>query len=84
MADKLITVVVRDRAGVQFEGEVKAITSHNPVGTFDVLPMHANFITVVRQKLILHQVNGSKMELNIENGVMRVSENKVEIYLGVK
>ncbi len=81
---KLINVVVRDRAGIQFEGEVKAITSHNPTGTFDILPMHTNFITVVRQKLILHQANGSKMELNIENGVLRASEDKVEIYLGVK
>lgn len=84
MATKLISVTVRDRAGVQYEGEVKAITSHNPAGNFDILPMHSNFITVVREKLILHQSNGSKMELNIDNGVVRASENKVEIFLGIK
>lgn len=85
MADnKLINVLVQDRSGIQYQGEVKAITSRNPVGIFDVLPRHINFITVVRDKLVLHQVNGSKMELNINNGVMRVSENKVEIYLEVR
>jgi len=84
MAVKLINVLVQDRSGIQYQGDVKAITSHNPAGTFDVLPRHINFITVVRDKLVLHQANGSKMELNIDNGVMRVCEDKVEIYLEVR
>ncbi len=62
----------------------KALTSKNKKGIFDVLPLHANFISLVEEKLIVHKENGETQDILVRNGVLRVRENKIEIYLDVK
>ncbi len=62
---------------------MRAITSYNEVGTFDVLPEHANFISLIQKSLIIHELRGSKNEIKFDVALLRVSENKVEIYLGI-
>lgn len=83
MAAKLISVTIRDRQGVQFEGQVRAISGVNSKGPFDVLPIHTNFITILRKKLTLHKIDGTKQEIAADSGVMRVLQDKIEVYLGV-
>ncbi len=79
----LIPVVVRDRKGVVWEGQARAVSAINARGAFDVLPVHANFITILKKKLVLHKTDGSKEEMNLDNGVMWVLTNKIEVYVGV-
>jgi len=38
-----IHVTVRNRTRVLFDGDVKAVTSKNDTGIFDILPEHSNF-----------------------------------------
>lgn len=45
--------------------------------------MHSNFVTTIQEKIAIHLTGGSKKEINIENGVLRVKENKIEVYLGI-
>jgi hypothetical protein len=52
MADKKFKVKVRDTENIIYEGEVERISSYNEVGPFDIYPMHANFISIIRQELI--------------------------------
>lgn len=78
-----LQVEVRSRQGLIFEGELEAITSYNSVGTFDVLPEHSNFISMISRKLILRQRDGRTDEITLDNGVMMVEENKVYIFLGI-
>ncbi|MBI2009879.1 MAG: hypothetical protein HYS86_01745 [Candidatus Chisholmbacteria bacterium] len=78
-----VFVRVRDREKVIFEGQVTSITSVNRVGKFDVLSRHANFITLVGEKLILRTLEGREEEIKVETGVMRVQENKVQVYVGL-
>ncbi len=80
---KQIDLTITDRTGIVFTGPVRGLSAYNAKGIFDVLPIHSNFITVLRKKLILHKNDGSKQEMNIQNGVMRVLLGKVEVYLGV-
>lgn len=82
MAETLF-VTVRTRQNVLFEGEAKALTSYNERGVFDILPAHANFITLVTQALIIYTREGVKREFPIEKGILEVEEDKVVIYLGV-
>lgn len=84
VSDKVFSVIVRDRSGIIFDGQVRGITAYNPKGAFDVLPIHTNFITILRKKLILHKLDGSKQEINLEGGVMRVLLTNVEVFIGVK
>ena len=78
-----LKLYVRDLEKVLFEGEVKAFSSFNEKGRFDVLPMHENFISVVRNKIIIHNLNSGKVEIEINSGIVKVYNNSLEILLGI-
>jgi F0F1-type ATP synthase epsilon subunit len=80
--DKL-AVLVRSRDGVLFEGEAYAVTAINAKGLFDVLPRHSNFISFVRDKVVVTKLDRTKEEFPIQSGVMKVAGNDVAVYLGV-
>ncbi|KKU02752.1 MAG: H+transporting two-sector ATPase delta/epsilon subunit [Candidatus Amesbacteria bacterium GW2011_GWA1_46_35] len=80
----LLTVIIRDRKGVVWEGEAAAVTGRNVKGPFDILPEHANFISIISKKLIIKTPDKKSREFNVESGILQVRENKVMIYLGVK
>ncbi len=79
-----LNVTIRDRKGVVWEGEAAAVSGRNVAGSFDVLPQHSNFISIVSKKLIVKTVDKKSREFNVESGILQVRENKVMIYLGVK
>jgi F0F1-type ATP synthase epsilon subunit len=81
---KTLSVIIRSREGIKFEGEATTLSGINQRGTFDVLPQHANFICTIVKKLWLQEPNGKRQEYNVENGVLHVSDNKVLVYLGIK
>ena len=76
--------MIRDRTGIIFDGEVRALSTYNAKGLFDVLPTHSNFISVLRKMLILHKTDGSKQEIHLESGIMRVLSGKIEAFVGVR
>lgn len=80
---KSLFVTIRNREKVVFQGEAKALTSLNEAGPFDVLPEHENFISIIKNTLILHKAGGGREELKIDGGVIKVFNNKVEVYLGL-
>ena len=77
-----IHVNIKDRGKTFFDGDVTAISSYNDVGLFDVLPLHENFISLIKDKIILHDGINQK-ELKIENGLLKVKGSRINIYLGV-
>ncbi len=79
-----LNVIVRDRKGVVWEGEATAVTGRNIAGPFDVLPQHANFISIISKKLVIKTADKKNREFNVESGILQVRENKVMVYLGVK
>lgn len=66
----------------QFEGRVAAISCQNNLGNFDVLPGHINFITLIFKKITVHLLNKEKISYDFSRGVLEVSENKVNVFLG--
>ena len=66
-----------------FEGLAKAISSYNDIGPFDVLGLHENFISTIRNSLRVTLQNGEKREYKIGNGIMRVNNNIVQVFLGI-
>ena len=67
-----------------WEGEATAVTGRNIAGPFDVLPQHANFISIISKKLVIKTADKKNREFNVESGILQVRENKVMVYLGVK
>lgn len=82
--DQIIHIIIRDKNGIILEEDAYALSSYNEIGIFDVLPLHANFISLVRQKLTLHKGQGQEnRDMEIGFGLLRVFQNKVHIYLGL-
>jgi F0F1-type ATP synthase epsilon subunit len=84
MADKKFKVKVRDTENIIYEGEVERISSYNEVGPFDIYPMHANFISIIRQELILYDNHQVVKELQFEQAVMKVKQDSANIFLGIE
>lgn len=78
-----LSVHITTPEAVVFEGEVKALSSFNENGLFDILPMHENFISMIREKVVVYPLSGEKQEVEIEKGVLKVIANEVHIFLGI-
>lgn len=76
-------LVIRKRERILFDGEVKSFTSYNTRGTFDVLYEHANFISIISNNCVIRKIDGTVSNIKIEEGIVRVKENKVTVYLGI-
>lgn len=77
----LILLKIQTKEGVSFNDSVKAVTSFNEKGIFDVLPEHENFISVIKDKIIIHTKDGGIKEMKIDNGVLKVYGNEAHIFL---
>lgn len=78
-----IFLTIKSPEELIFSGEIEAITSSNDKGKFDVLPLHANFISIIKDTLHIYPKGADKKEIQIDSGVLRVSQNKVDIFLGI-
>ena len=78
-----INVSIRNRQGVLFSGTVKAVSSYNDKGPFDILAEHENFISLIKQKIVIHKNDNKTEEFKIDNGVLRVYKNEVNVYIGI-
>ena len=76
-------LLVRSRQGVLYEGEVSSISSYNEDGIFDILPEHANFISLIQKSLVIRDLVNNVREFNVTTALLRNRNNKVEVYLGV-
>jgi F0F1-type ATP synthase epsilon subunit len=81
--DRNITITIKNRQGSLLSDTVKAVSSLNDKGPFDILPEHENFISLIKQKIIVHKNDNKTEEFKIDNGVLRVYKNEVNIYIGI-
>ena len=79
-----ISVTIYGLESILYQGKVKALTSVNESGKFDILPMHSNFISIVKDYLILHERQETKKEFKLTRGVLRVVNNEASIFLGLE
>ncbi len=80
--NQLLQVTVRERKGIVYAGSAEAVSGINDVGPFDVLPEHANFVSVITKELILH-LDRRAQHVPFERGIMRVHANTIEVYVGI-
>lgn len=78
-----LNVSVRSRKKTYFKGGALSVTSLNDEGEFDILPEHANFISLIRSYIVIDKGLKSEQKFVISNGISRVKENKVEVFLEV-
>jgi len=66
-----------------FRGKATAVSSQNSLGKFDILPEHTNFITLIFDNLTIYTADKKMLNYQFERGVLEVSENQVNIFLGL-
>ena len=76
-----LEVTVRSRDKNYFTGRALSISSQNAKGPFDILPMHANFITLLTSNVNIKKETGEEQIVKIEKGVLRVMSGKVDVFV---
>ena len=84
MKGKPIHLRVLTRGELLYEGEVNSLSSINESGKFDVLPKHANFISLIKNHLIIREQTGDERQIKVEQGILRVFQGRANVYLGIK
>ena len=82
--DYKIQLTITSPLALVYKGEVKALTLFNDGGKFDVLPLHANLISIVKEKIIIYEQSNVQKEIKIEEGIAKIFENIVDIFVGMK
>ncbi|HSW47683.1 MAG TPA: hypothetical protein VLG67_01250 [Candidatus Saccharimonadales bacterium] len=83
MTAPLLTVSVKGPNRQEFNGLATSVTSLNKKGKFDILPFHANFITLIKEYLIIRQMDKKKITFPLETGIIKVEGDKVNVVIGV-
>lgn len=74
-------LTIRNRKAIIFEDNVKAMSSLNDKGKFDILPHHGNFISLIKEYITIHKIDGSKQTIQIQNGIIYVRKNEASCYV---
>lgn len=76
-----LQVKIVSAKGTSFEGPAYSISSQNSVGRFDILPEHANFITLIQgQPITINTVEKQTINLKLPISVIYAANNHVTIY----
>ena len=64
-----------------WEGVAQSVSSKNSTGKFDILPRHANFVTMIKNEPIVIKARMKEDQIfTYKTAVLTVKDNKVEIY----
>ncbi len=81
MADELLYIKVMSPQETFFEGQAQSVSSVNSSGPFDVIPEHANFITIIEnQDIIVIKPDHQALKFHFTQAIIYNVENKVTIY----
>jgi F0F1-type ATP synthase epsilon subunit len=79
--DTTMHVRISRATEVVWEGEARSLSSKNTQGPFDVLPLHENFITLIKKEpIIVHEATGKTETYQFDQSVVYVTNNQVKIY----
>lgn len=83
MENNLLNLIIRSREDIIYEGQIRNLSSVNKIGKFDVLGLHANFITLIDDTLLIREAGGGEKQVRVESGILKVTRNMIYIYAGV-
>lgn len=79
--EKILHVRISKASEVVWEGEATSVSSKNSSGEFDILGMHSNFITLIRNDPIkVSKLDGTESIYTFKQSVLSVNNNNVKIF----
>lgn len=63
------------------DAQAESVSSKNSSGSFDILPQHANFITMVEKNPIIVRIHKQKdQKFDFPMAIIMTTDNKVDIF----
>lgn len=78
-----LNVIARAPFEVYYEGLAEAVTATNRVGTFDILPGHADFFSVLNPGEVVIETSSEPIVFNISNGIATARNNEVYLFVNI-
>lgn len=78
-----LAVYIRDPDHLIYKGIANSVSAINSKGLFDILGVHENFITIIKDKITVRAKNDIR-EFPVTQGILKVEENVVHIFLGTE
>lgn len=67
-----------------YTGQARSVSSENSGGMFDILPEHANFVTLVENKpIVIIDAGGKKFSFQFGLAIIQASSGRVNIYTDI-
>lgn len=68
-----------------FQGKALSVSSKNSSGVFDILPQHANFISLIENTpIIINKTDHTTQKFTFPLAIMYHSQNKIIIYTDIQ
>lgn len=77
---KELKVIINSPNKLIWDGIATSVSSKNSAGSFDILPEHANFITMIQDDPIVVRSMNEKHTFTYENAILSVYRGIVTIY----
>ena len=66
---------------LDFSGYARSLSSYNSEGAFDILPLHENFVTILRGSITIIDESGVKREFKVGQALVEASNNLVKVFV---
>lgn len=78
-----LSVYINSPDKLIWEGKANWVSSENSQGPFDILPLHANFITIIENKPIRIKTAEKILNYKFTHSIIYNHNNKIFIYTGI-
>ena len=76
----VLKVKISTPTDLLWEGEALSVSSVNSQGAFDILPQHANFVTLVKGEPIAVRTDTRERQYSFKDAVIHTDQSVVRIY----
>lgn len=78
-----LDVIARAPFELHYEGPATSVTAVNKVGTFDVLPGHADLFSILSPGDVIIETGKEPVTVPINNGIIAVRDNQVMLFVNM-
>ena len=79
----VLTVIARAPFHIYYEGTARTVTATNRIGTFDVLPGHADFFSMLTAGKVVITTDEEELAFEITTGIITVRDNEALLFVNM-
>lgn len=79
-----LSVRIMNPDAVIWEGEAESVSSENIEGPFDILPGHANFLTLITGKPVVVRRHDGDREFVFRQALLYTHDDSVAVYTNIE